>query len=148
MSSMSESHWWYLFDKEATSGDYTTWSRIWQFQTPAKKSYLQMHLLAEQSIFKGWFLSDFLNEGVKTYWMAPLSHLWTNDYVDYYLKSRREYRNFKHMTRQRGGTRWARCKSSCGKLHRRCTNQGRWVKTNTTTTSCQVSHVSLKLKKI
>jgi hypothetical protein len=34
MSSMSESHWWYLFYKEVKSWDSTTWFRIWQFQTP------------------------------------------------------------------------------------------------------------------
>ncbi len=35
MSSMSENHWWYLFHKEVKSWDFTTWFRIWQFQTRA-----------------------------------------------------------------------------------------------------------------
>jgi hypothetical protein len=55
MSSMSESRWWCLLYKEWKSYDSTTWFRIWQFQTPAWKRYLQMHLLAERLAFKGWW---------------------------------------------------------------------------------------------
>ncbi len=51
---MSESHWWYLFHKEVKSWDSTTWFRILQFQTPAWKRYLQMHLPTERFIFWGW----------------------------------------------------------------------------------------------
>jgi hypothetical protein len=53
MSSMSESHWWCLFHNEVMSWDSITWFRIWQFQTPAWKRFLQMHLLAERFIFWG-----------------------------------------------------------------------------------------------
>jgi hypothetical protein len=51
MSSMSESHLWYPFHKKVKSCDSTTWFRIWQFQTPAWKWYLQMHLLVERLVF-------------------------------------------------------------------------------------------------
>ncbi len=34
LSSMSGSHWWYLFYKEVESWNCTTSFRIWQFQTP------------------------------------------------------------------------------------------------------------------
>jgi hypothetical protein len=53
MSSMWESHWWYLFHGEVKSRDTIIWFRIGQFhwigvcrETPAWKWYLQMHLLA------------------------------------------------------------------------------------------------------
>ncbi len=64
MSSMSESHWRYLFHKEGKSWDSTTWFRIWQFQTPPQKLYLQMHLLAERLVFWGWWsgFSDGLSQ--------------------------------------------------------------------------------------
>ncbi len=61
---MSESHWWYLFHKEVKSWDSTTWFRIWQFQTPAETLYLQMHLLAERFVFRGWW-SWFFERGCK-----------------------------------------------------------------------------------
>ncbi len=74
MSSTSESRWWYLFHKEIKSWDSITWFKIWQFQTPAWKRYLQMHLLTERFFFVGddW---GFLQEGMKTYLMAPMSPL-------------------------------------------------------------------------
>jgi hypothetical protein len=75
MSSMAaESHWWHLFHKKVKSWDSTTRFRIWQFQTPAWKQYLQMHLLAERFVF--FFAGDnrdFLKEGVKAYLIAPIS---------------------------------------------------------------------------
>jgi hypothetical protein len=51
---MSESHRWYLFHKEVKS-----WDSIQpdlesdNFKTPARKLYLQMHLLAERFVFLG-----------------------------------------------------------------------------------------------
>jgi hypothetical protein len=65
LSSLSPSHSWYLSDGEVNSWDSTTWFRIWQFQTPALKWYLQMHLVAENFISWGWwrfffFLSSHL----------------------------------------------------------------------------------------
>jgi hypothetical protein len=33
---------------------YNRWFRIWHFQTPALKRYLQMHLLGDRFIFWGW----------------------------------------------------------------------------------------------
>ncbi len=69
---MSESHWRNLFHKEVKSWDSTTWFKIWQFQTPAWKRYLQMHLLAERFAFWG---DDrgFLKVGIKTYPIAQMS---------------------------------------------------------------------------
>jgi hypothetical protein len=71
LSSMSESHWCYLFHKEVKSWDSTTWFRLWQFQTSTWKRYLQMHLLTERFFFRcdAW---GFLKHGVKTYLMAPM----------------------------------------------------------------------------
>ncbi len=63
VSSMSESHWWYLFYELVRSLDSGTWCRIWQFRTLAKKRYLQMHLLAEGFVFWEWW-SGFFSEGV------------------------------------------------------------------------------------
>ncbi len=48
---MSESHWWYINHKEVKSWGSTTGFRIWHFQTPSQKQYLQMHLLALQFVF-------------------------------------------------------------------------------------------------
>ncbi len=62
MSSMSESDWWYLFHEEVKNWDSANWFKIWQFQTPAKKLYLQMHLLAKRFIFLGWW-SGFSERG-------------------------------------------------------------------------------------
>ncbi len=62
MSSTSGSHWCYLFHKEVKSWDSTTWFRIWQFQTPAWKRYLQKHPLAERFVFAGWW-SGFSERG-------------------------------------------------------------------------------------
>ncbi len=75
LSSMSESHWWYLFHKEVKSWASTTWFRIWKFQTLASKLYLQMHLLVEPFVFLGLMIAVFLKEGVKTYSMASISPL-------------------------------------------------------------------------
>jgi hypothetical protein len=72
MSSMPGSNWWNLFHKEVKSWDSTTWFRIWQFQTPALKRYLQMPLLAERFVFWRWW-SGFLKEGVKTNLMTLMS---------------------------------------------------------------------------
>ncbi len=69
-----ESHWWYVFHKEVKSRDSTTWFRIWQFKTPAKKQYPQMRLLAEWSIFWGDDRGS-LKEGVKNYVTGPMSPL-------------------------------------------------------------------------
>ncbi len=41
------------FTKKVKSWDSTTCFRIWQFQTPAWKRYLRMHLLAERFVFWG-----------------------------------------------------------------------------------------------
>jgi hypothetical protein len=59
-----------VFHKEVKSWASTTWFRIWLFQTPTWKLYLQMHLLAERLLFGG---DDrgFLKEGVSSYRMAP-----------------------------------------------------------------------------
>ncbi len=59
---MTESRWWYLLHKEVKSWYSTTWFRIWQFQTPAQKRYLQMHLLAEPFVSGRW-LSGFPERG-------------------------------------------------------------------------------------
>jgi hypothetical protein len=55
MSSMSGSHWWNPFCKEVKSWDFTTRFRICQFQTPAWKQFLKMHLLAERFVFWAWW---------------------------------------------------------------------------------------------
>jgi hypothetical protein len=50
------------------------WFRIWQFQTPAWKWYLQKHLLVVRFLFldDNWVI---LKEGVKTYLLTPMSPL-------------------------------------------------------------------------
>jgi hypothetical protein len=59
---VKEPYWWDLFPKEVKRRDSTTWFRICQFQTPAKKGYLQMHLLAEWFVFWVWW-SGFTERG-------------------------------------------------------------------------------------
>ncbi len=66
MSSMSKSHWWYLFHKEVKSRDSKCSFRIWQLQTPAKERYLHTHLLDNGS-FVGCHDLDFLEDGIKTF---------------------------------------------------------------------------------
>jgi hypothetical protein len=56
---MSERHWWYLFQEEVKSWDSTTWFRMCQFQTLAKKRHLQRHLLTELSAFLGVMIGVF-----------------------------------------------------------------------------------------
>ncbi len=51
MSSMSGTNWCRLFHKDVKSWDSSTWFRIWNYQTPAEKKYLHMHLLAERFVF-------------------------------------------------------------------------------------------------
>jgi hypothetical protein len=46
----------YFTKKKVKSWDSTTCFRLWQFQTPAWKRYLQMHLLAERFTPLGWWL--------------------------------------------------------------------------------------------
>ncbi len=62
MSSMSESHWWYLFHKEVKSWVSTTWFRIWQFQTTAKSSIFKCIFWLNGSFFWGWW-SGFSERG-------------------------------------------------------------------------------------
>ncbi len=72
LSVMWESYWWHIVCEKVKSWDFTTWFRIWQFQTPAWKWYLQIHLLAERFGFgvDNW---GFLKEGVKTYQMPNVA---------------------------------------------------------------------------
>ncbi len=50
------------------SWDTTTWFRIWQFQTPAWKRYLQKHLLARRFVSWGWW------SGFSERWSQDLSN--------------------------------------------------------------------------
>ncbi len=59
MRLMSESHWWYLIDKDVKIWDSTTWFKIWKFQTPAKKRDLQIHLLTEWLVCKAYDYPGF-----------------------------------------------------------------------------------------
>ncbi len=65
MSSMSESHWWYLFHKEVKSLDSTTWFRIWQFQTLASKAVSSNASPGWTVRFLGGNDRGFLKEGGK-----------------------------------------------------------------------------------
>jgi hypothetical protein len=49
MTSMSASHWYYLFHRRVAPRFYN-WFRIWQYQTPFLKWYLQLYFLAERLI--------------------------------------------------------------------------------------------------
>ncbi len=60
MSSMSESHWLYLFHKEVKSWDSTTWFRIWRFQTPGLKA-------VSSNLSPGWTVC-FLGLMIGVFW--------------------------------------------------------------------------------
>ncbi len=68
---MLKRHWRYLLHKEGNSRDSTTWFRVWQFQTPDKKFYFQMHILTERFVFE-YDIRGFLGDWVKMYPMAPV----------------------------------------------------------------------------
>ncbi len=74
MSSMSESHWWYLFHKELKSWDSPTWFRIWKFQTQLESCIFKRISWLNGSLFEGDG-RGFMKGGVKTYLMAPMSPL-------------------------------------------------------------------------
>jgi hypothetical protein len=55
------------------SWDASTWIRIWHFQTPVWKQHLQMHFLAEQPVFGGWWLIGvFWKRESKPMLLAPI----------------------------------------------------------------------------
>ncbi len=74
MSSMSESHWWYVFHKEVKSWDSTVWFRSCNFKPRLKSGIFECISWLNGSFFGG---DDrgFLKEGVKTYLMAPMRPL-------------------------------------------------------------------------
>jgi hypothetical protein len=74
MSLMSGIYWLYLFHEEMKTSISTTQFSIQQFQTNAQTQYFQMHLL-EERLFLWLNIVGFLEEGVKTYRMAPMSPL-------------------------------------------------------------------------
>jgi hypothetical protein len=47
------------FTKKKKSCDSTTWLWIWHFRTPARKRYLQCHVMAERFLFLFYFLFYF-----------------------------------------------------------------------------------------
>ncbi len=65
LTSVLESHWWYLCHESVKVWDSTIWFTIWQFRTPAQKHYLQIHLLAERFVLGGGELSGFSKRGTQ-----------------------------------------------------------------------------------
>jgi hypothetical protein len=70
MSSMSESNWWYLFNKEVNSWDFETCFRNWQFVN--SKFWLKHGIFICIFWLNGSSFGGNLNEGVKTHLVAPM----------------------------------------------------------------------------
>jgi hypothetical protein len=89
MSLMSGSRWWYLTHKKVKSWDPTTWYRIWQFQTPADKWNLQMHLLDDlttsyrvwqfQTPAEKWYLQMHLLDERFNFWGVMIRVFWKRE---------------------------------------------------------------------